>query len=130
MSQTPQWPSFFPPNVPPKEAAPAEGYAFRMVKSIPPSESDFLSTIEEYPDRDIPDDKIVMSYGVSFFRQLECIKKKRERYKPLRNRHIVAGTLENRHGFQLSTGEKSHLTVWRYQKSHIHPDFTIDAEAI
>jgi hypothetical protein len=131
MNKKRQWPTFFPLDVPPEKATPADGEAFRMVKSIPPSESDFVSTFEENPSREAPiDDKIGMFYGTSFFRQLECIKKKRARYKPFRNRHIVAGTLENKHGVQLSTGEPSHLTVWRYQGSHIHLDFTIDAEVI
>jgi hypothetical protein len=131
MNEKCQWPSFFPANVPPEEATPADGYAFRMVKNIPPSESDFISTFEEYPGREAPtDDKTGMFYGTSFFRRLECVKKKRDRYKPFRNRQIVTGTLENRHGVQLSTGAPSHLTVWIYQESHIHLDFTVDAEEI
>jgi hypothetical protein len=131
MNKKRQWPNFFPTDVPPKEATPANGYAFRIVKNIPPSESDFVCTLKEYPNRKAStDDKTILLYGTSFSRQLECIKKTRDRYGALRDRHIVAGTLENRHGFQLSTGGQSHLTVWIYQESHIHLDFTLNAEAI
>jgi hypothetical protein len=131
MNKKLQWPSFFPADIPPQEATPADGCAFRIVKHIPPSESDFFCTIKEYPDRKVStDDQKALLYGTSFYRQLECIKKTRQRYGALRDRHIVVGTLENRHGYQLSTGGQSHLTVWIYEESHIHLDFTIDAEAI
>jgi hypothetical protein len=131
MNQKSQWPSFFPKCVPPKEATPADGYAFRLVKNFPPSESDFISTFEEYPNRNVPtDDEIGIFYGTSFYRQLKYIKITRNRYKQLRDRHIVVGLLENRHGVQLLTGNQSHLTVWKYRESNIHPDFIVDAEAI
>jgi hypothetical protein len=131
MNQEFKWPEFFPPDVPPKEASPASGSAFRLVKSLPPSESDFVSTIEECPDRTFGDDPLGMRYGTSFFRKLECIKAKQKRYRALHNRYIVIGTLKIDHGVQLSTPSRgnSHLTVWLCPKSQIHLDFTLDAEA-
>ena len=131
MNQEFEWPEFFPPDVPPKEAIPASGSAFRLVKNLPPSESDFMSTIEESPDRTFDNDMIGMCYGTSFFRKLECIKAKQKRYKSFRNRSIVVGTLTSKHGVQLSTPSQgnSHLTVWICPKSQIYLDFTLDAEA-
>jgi hypothetical protein len=131
MNQEVEWPEFFPSDVPPKEASPASGSAFRLVKSLPPSESDFLSTIEESSDRTFGDDPLGMRYGTSFFRKLECIKAKQKRFKPLRNRYIAIGTLKSEHGVQLPTTSQgnSHLTVWLYPKSQIYLDFTLDAEA-
>lgn len=131
MNQEFKWPEFFPPDVPPKEASLASGSAFRLVKSLPPTKSDFISTIEECPDRTFDNDTIGMSYGTSFFRKLECIKAKQKRYKSFRNRSIVVGTLTGEHGVQLSTPSRgnSHLTVWLCPKSQIHLDFTLDAEA-
>jgi hypothetical protein len=131
MNQEFEWPEFFPPDVPPKEASPASGSTFRIVKSIPPSESDFMSTIEEYPDRTFENDTLGKRYGTSFYRKLECIKATRKRYPKLRSHSIVVGTLTGEHGVQLSTPSRgnSHLTVWIYPKSQIHLDFTLDAEA-
>jgi hypothetical protein len=131
MNQEFEWPEFFPSDVPPKEAIPASGSAFRLVKSLPPSESDFMSTIEEYPDRIFENDAIGKRYGTSFYRKLECINITRRRFKPLRNRPIAIGTLNSEHGVQLSTPSQgnSHLTVWICPKSQIYLDFTLDAEA-
>jgi hypothetical protein len=131
MNQEVEWPKFFPPDVPPREASIASGSAFRLVKSNPPSESDFLSTIEENPDRIFDEDPLGKRYGTSFYRKLECIKVTQKRFKPLRNRNIVRGMLKGDHGVQLPTPFQgnSHLTVWLYPKSQIYLDFTLDAEA-
>jgi len=99
MKQEFEWTELFPPDVPPKEASPASGSAFRIVKSIPPSESDFMSTIEESPDLKFNGDTLGKRYGTSFYRKLECIKITRERYPKLRSRSIVVGTLSGEHGF-------------------------------
>ncbi|WP_071590766.1 hypothetical protein [Synechococcus sp. PCC 7336] len=131
MTQRSEWPDFFPEGVPPDSATSAEGEAFRLVASIPPSDSDFLSNIEERPERKFKDDKIWIACGVSFHRQLECSKRTRNRYKPFRNRRIAKGTLKEEHGVQLPTNRQgdSHFTVWRRNGSLIHPDFIIDGEA-
>lgn len=131
MTQKSEWPDFFPEGVPPDNATPAEGDAFRLVVSIPPSDSDFLSSIEDQPNRNFKDDQMWMACGVSFHRQLECSRRTRDRYRPLRNRRIAKGTLKSEHGVQLSTsgGGGSHFTVWRRNGLFIHPDFIIDGEA-
>jgi hypothetical protein len=131
MTQSEEWPSFFPEGVPPSDAKPSEGDAFRLVTAFPPSNSDFLSSIEEQPDREFKNDKLGRAYGVSFHRRLECSQRTRKRYRPLRNRYVAKGTLKKEHGVQLSTSEPrdSHFTVWRRSGSLIHPDFIIDGEA-
>lgn len=126
------WPDFFPEGVPPDSAVPADGSAFRLVRNIPPSDSDFLSTYEESPRRQVKDDSIGMFFGVSFHRELSCSIRTRERFPPLRSRHIAVGRLRNDHGVCLATPTTlapSHLTVWRRTQSEIHADFTLDAEA-
>lgn len=133
MPQQDDWPDFFPEGVPPDKALPAHGGAFRLVKNIPPSDSDFLSTFEEYPTRAVNNDTIGMVFGVSFHRNLECSVRTRKRYKPLRDRYIVVGTLKKEHGVCLATPTNcgpSHLTVWRWKRSQIHSDFTVNAEEI
>src|SRR4051812_28093899 len=42
-----RWPTFFPEDCPSADATEASGPAFRAVKTDPPTESDFLSYIEE-----------------------------------------------------------------------------------
>jgi len=131
MTKEDKWPGFFPLGVPPQSATPAIGNGFRLVKSIPPSDSDFISTFEEFPGREFKDDDAKI-FGTSFHRRLECSKRTRERYRALRHRHIVVGELKNEHGVHLSTPTAcgpSHFTVWRWKQSIIHPDFTLDAEA-
>jgi hypothetical protein len=132
MTEQPQWPDFFPKGIPPSTAAAAAGKAFRLVKTLPPVDSDFLSTYEECPGRKVDNDIDGMLFGVSFHRNLECSEKARRRYKALRNRYIAMGTLRNDHGVCKQTPSSSgpsHLTVWRFEKSLIHPDFILDAEA-
>ena len=132
MTQKSEWPDFFPKGIPPNRAMPTDGDAFRLVRSIPPSDSDFLSTFEESPGRQVKNDSIGMVFGTSFHRNLECSRQTRRRYKPLRNRYIVVGTLRNEHGVCLATPTScgpSHFTVWRRKESLIHSDFILDAEA-
>lgn len=132
MSNQSDWPDVFPEGVPPDSAVPADGDAFRLVGNIPPSDLDFLSTYEESPRRQVKDDGIGMFFGVSFHRDLSCSIRTRARYRPLRSRRIVVGTLKNDHGVCLATPTScgpSHLTVWRRTQSEIHADFIIDAEA-
>jgi hypothetical protein len=125
-----EWPDFFPHDVPPGEACPAQGSAFRLVKVIPPAESDFLSTFEETPDR-MYGDSFWKACGISFFRHLGCINRTRKRYKPLRQRLIAVGVLKEQHGVQMATPNKeggSHFTVWKPKDALIHPDFTEDGD--
>lgn len=131
MTERSEWPDFFPEGIPPDSSTNAEGDAFRIVAKIPSSDSDFLSIIEEQPDRKLRDDQIWKACGVSFHRKLKCSQKTRDRYRPLRNRKIAKGTLKKEHGVQLSTSSQgnSHFTVWRRNGSPMHPDFTIDGEA-
>jgi hypothetical protein len=131
MPNNPEWPDFFPEGVPPEEAQPAQGEAFRIVRDIPPADSDFLSSIQEQPNRNFRDDQIWMACGVSFHRELACSQRTRDRYKPLRNRYIAQGTLKNEHGVALATHKQggSHFTVWRRIGSLIHPDFINNGEA-
>jgi hypothetical protein len=41
MPQSEDWPDFFPEGIPPNDAKPSEGEAFRLVTAFPPSNSDF-----------------------------------------------------------------------------------------
>lgn len=116
MSKAHEWPEFFPPDVPPSSATPAEGIAFRIVKTIPSSEADFQSAFENSPQRQFTPSDIGIQFGISFHRQLNCSKKTRARYKPLRKRHIAVGKLKSEHGVQLETPIDRLLRISRYGK--------------
>jgi hypothetical protein len=45
------WPSFFPPQCPPSEAKDASAEVFRLVRSNPPSVSDFESWAQRNPKK-------------------------------------------------------------------------------
>ncbi|MBP0016000.1 MAG: hypothetical protein J7647_00395 [Cyanobacteria bacterium SBLK] len=130
MTQKSEWPDFFPDGVPPENAIPAAGKAFRIVASIPPTDSDFLSNVEKYPDRSYGEN-LWMACGLSFHRQLECSKRTRKRFPALRKCRIALGILKPEHGVQLETGNRkfpSHFTVWKRQDALIQPDFAVDGE--
>ncbi|MGK7929183.1 MAG: hypothetical protein AB4290_28760 [Spirulina sp.] len=130
MNQKSEWPDFFPNGVPPSDAIPAEGRAFRIVASIPTTDSDFLSNVEKYPDRSYGEN-LWMACGLSFHRQLECSKRTRKRFPALRKCRIAVGMLKPEHGVQLKTGTRkfpSHFTVWKWKDVLMHPDFTLDGE--
>ena len=51
-TQTYEWPTDFPIDVPSKEAKPAKGYVYRLVSNVPPTLGDFNAYRKDRPDRD------------------------------------------------------------------------------
>lgn len=124
------WPADFPVGVPPRDAVPARGTAFRLVKSIPPTADDFLATIVEHPNpsRQYEGDDLVNAHAASFHTDLEASKRTRKRYKGLRERRIASGVLVAEFGVQKPTYGPGHLSVWLYEQARPHPSFVKDAE--
>ena len=74
------WPDDFIDGIPPKTSAPAQGKVFRLVDTIPPIESDFRQTREENPNRTYNTIEAKrMSFGVSFWADIEELKKKQHK---------------------------------------------------
>lgn len=78
-------------------------------------------TREEYPERIFStDDEIEKSYGVSFFCKQNVIEDKKRRYRPLANKQIAKGNLENKLGKISPENKHSHLTLWKCVGSQPH----------
>ena len=128
-SPTQTWPAFYPEGVPPADATPTRGTAYRLVPAVPPSQADFRSTHEEFPERQYPDEhNFINSFGASFHMTLEASRICRRRYKGLRSHRIVVGTFASSMGCQKPTYGPGHLSVWLYVEAAPHREFTRDAE--
>ena len=107
-----QWPDYYPENCPPKEAKPASGTVYRLVRHNPPQAEDFLSTWEEFPGR-FPKPTIKNS-GVSVYTNLQDIERLKKRIRQLKDRKTAEGKLNPMFGLiQRTEGkEKFHHTWW------------------
>lgn len=63
-----------------------------------------------------------MACGVSVFKNISDIIKKRDRFKPLRSKKIAYGTIAPSDGLIKETGQPSHVTWW-LQTSEPHATF-------
>lgn len=107
------YPCYYPDDMPPEDASPASGIAFRLVNENPPIKSCFSSTIEENPGREArkPTDR-EMLYGSSLFTQAKEALKKKKLFKPLRQKMLSTGPLIEDDGVMKKTGGQHHITVW------------------
>ncbi|WP_027250924.1 hypothetical protein [Photobacterium halotolerans] len=109
------YPSFYPEDIPPEDAEPAEGLAFRLVMQNPPTKKCFQSSYEENPNRAARTPQTrEMLYGTSLFRDKDVALTKRRLYKALRSKLLSTGVLDEEHGVMKKTGkeEDNHITVW------------------
>jgi hypothetical protein len=118
------YPDFYPEDMPPEDAEPADGCAFRLVNCNPPLKSCFEATIEENSKRKArkPTDR-EMLYGTSLFRKAEEACKKRDLFKPLRNKKLSTGMLIDEDGVMKKTAGPHHITVWFKTNSTPHERF-------
>ncbi len=130
MNDNAEWPSYYPPGVPPEKAIDAAGRAFRIVRTIPPTSVDFRPTYEDWmaQKKVIPSDKLWQACGTSVHTDLAASRATRQRFRPLRDRRIVLGDLSPQHGKMMETGERAHLTVWFRAGAKPEADFMTDAE--
>ena len=115
---TPLWPSDFPDDCPPEEAAPANGVYYRIVKADPTQLSDFVSVY--HLDRCRAEALITCGaitqcelMGLSVYADLTDAERRAERYPQLGNK-IARLSLEPHTGAILSTprNRDSHHTWW------------------
>jgi len=119
------WPDDFIEGVPPEEATPAEGKAFRLVKVIPPNEDDFLQHNVEKPNYHYKDDRAKKKgYGVSLWKTLHKIKRARKNY-PAHNQLgewlIASGELIAELGV-IYKSKNGHISLWKQKgaQPHLH----------
>ena len=116
------WPEYFPRECPPADARRDDIEVFRLVDGSPPSASDFRPTIVEYPHRKFEGADYCAACGVSVFRDINDIVRKRERYKGLRGKKIAVGRITHEAGLILETFGLSHITWW-LQTANPHLSF-------
>ncbi len=116
------WPDYFPNQCPPVDARKDWLAVFRLVSQNPPAQGDFLPTIKESPHRQFTDENLCIACGVSVFKNIDDILKKREKYKPLREKKVASGIILPDDGLVKETGGQSHLTWW-LQTEEPHTSF-------
>lgn len=116
------WPEYFPRECPPADARRDNIEVFRLVDVSPPSPADFRPTKVEYPHRKFESDKCCSACGVSVYRDVNDIIRKRARYKALRDKKIAVGRISHEDGLVLETFEPSHITWW-LQTANPHLSF-------
>ena len=109
-----QWSDHFPTNCPPKDAKPASGDVFRLVKKNLITNKDFITLAQRKSDEDYGKDQC-KACGVSVYRDINDARKMRKRVRPMRKKKIAKGTLRPNLGYILDTPsfhEKTHITWW------------------
>jgi hypothetical protein len=68
------WPDFFPEACPPEEAEPTFGDVYRLVQKKIPSQKDFLSHRERWPDKKFDQPECIVC-GISVYRKTDDVKR-------------------------------------------------------
>jgi len=119
------WPVDFPEGVPENcDVVPAEGWVYRLVRTIPPTEVDFQRHRDEKPDYVYDTKDIPKSYGVSFWSKLSKIRRVEKNY-PAPEQYgqwqTVCGSLCPELGVIPAAIEKSgHITLWVQEGAEPH----------
>ncbi|MFC4701283.1 hypothetical protein ACFO4O_14010 [Glaciecola siphonariae] len=119
------WPQDFIEGVPPQEATPANGKVYRLVKSIPPQEDDFLQHNVEKPNYPYRDELArKKGFGVSLWSTLHKVKRAGKNY-PAPNQLgewlIASGELVVELGV-IYKSKNGHVSLWKQcgAKPHLH----------
>jgi len=110
------WFNDFPEQCPPLDARKDKLEVFRLVSNSPPTADDFLPTIKESPHRNFSDENMCIACGVSVFKNIDDILRRREDFKPLKDKKVAYGTIMPDDGVVKETGKPSHITWWLQTK--------------
>ncbi|BCV48720.1 hypothetical protein AYI85_13595 [Shewanella algae] len=127
------WPEDFPEGVPDScDVVPAEGWVYRLVRTIPPKEVDFRRHRDEKPDYVYYSKDIPKSYGVSFWSELSKIKRVERNYpfpEQYGNWQTVCGNLTPELGVIPVKREISgHITLWVQDGAEPHKHINNEVE--
>ncbi|MCZ4520729.1 hypothetical protein O4220_19645 [Rhodococcus ruber] len=112
-----EWPSHYPNQCPPADAAPAEGVFYRLVDELPPTGDDVLSHMQikldgrRFQDRNFDDE--CMASGLSLFNDDAPLLKKRAKLPALRKKMLAKGDISGPGKIKQSGADISHYTWWR-----------------
>lgn len=125
------WPDYYPRTCPPVDADEPSGRAFRLVRSNPPTEGDFLPLVKEMPGRQFRPSEMCKACGLSLNSDVTDSHKLRRRLPIFRNRLIAEAELTVPGGEMMETPNsqaRSHLTLWVPVGVDVGPLFRVIAE--
>jgi hypothetical protein len=119
------YPHDFPANVPPNDAKPANGIAYRLVRNIPPLKEDFCGYYKEPYLKCRPKNPKPNFFGTSMFRDYQETEIARELHKPQREKKIVVGELNPSHGVISKENKNTHFDAWVAENTCIQDMFNV-----
>lgn len=123
-----EYPNYFPPNVPPKEAMDAEGEFFRIVKNNPPQEGCFSNMYIDNRKRlkKFSGLKLMCCYGVSVYSEESAVVNAFDKFPEATDqRYVAKGTVCAENGKMMKTfSDPFHHTLWVKLNSKIHEVFS------
>ena len=128
-----KWPANFPEGIPSEEdTIPAEGKVYRLTRTVPPTEIDFVPHREEKPKYPYRKEEIPLSYGVSFWTKLDKILRIKSNY-PFPEQFGEWLTAHGNLSAELGVIPKEmtlngHVTLWVQEgaKPHEHIKYGVD----
>ncbi|WP_440998067.1 hypothetical protein [Arhodomonas sp. SL1] len=111
---SPSFPAAWPNDCPPADAESPKGEYYRIVKTNPPSDQDFLSHAERGKSGG---GDCCMRCGLSVFSDVEEARHAKK-VMPALGEHLVVAALDARHGRTKRTPSrrhKSHVTWWPFE---------------
>jgi len=118
------WPGDFPDFVPPADATPAEGEAFRLVVNDPPVPKDFVGHNQE-PHKKKGVKLKANDFGTSMYRDLQQAIICREFHVALNSKKIAKGTLQPFYGKISTPNKKTHFEAWLRLRTGIEQNFKV-----
>lgn len=84
---------------------------YRLVRSNPPTASDFIPTAH-VPQRKISQEDLCCAHGVSVFQERADAEQRKRLFKNLRSCDVSVGTISPSDGLVKQTFKPSHFTWW------------------
>ncbi|WP_421254272.1 hypothetical protein [Aeromonas sp. 600948] len=118
------YPDFFPEGVPSDAAENTSGEAYRLVKTNPPTPSDFQAFhLDKVNPKPVPSPS---DCGTSMYRRRDVVVSLKAVSKPLKSRLIAIGTLEPHFGKMSKERSDSHFEAWLRINSGIENNFEVN----
>ncbi len=107
-----EWPVPMPEGCPPADAVPARGTVFRLVSTSTPTEKDFRSHTQRWPDRTY--EKPCLAAGISVLTNPDEIETFKALVPGMRKKQVSRGIIDGAGLMKFTPSTvSSHLTWWR-----------------
>lgn len=116
-----RWGNEYPSDCPKSDVKEvAKMVVYRFVDNNPPIEDDFLPYSKLHPHRYT----CCNSWGISFFKSEDIMKKKQLANNNFKNKLIAKGILESHDG-KIKVSNSGHINLWMYDRNDIHKKFKV-----